>query len=112
MFYSVGNKLYLYNLGTRTATEMNTGLGADEQITKLKFNLYRASDYAELANTSEEFMAQQYRLIVCTCNSDTKKGGKVSFFDVDGVNNTIKLFEQYSGFAKPVDIRYREREIS
>lgn len=111
MFYSVGSKLYLYNLATHVTTEMNTGLGADDQITKLKFNLYRASDYTELANQSEEFMAQQYRLIVCTCNSDLVSGGKVTFYNVDGVNNTVTKGEQYTGFAKPVDIRYREREI-
>ena len=109
LFYSVGSKLYLYNLGTKQAKELATGLGSDE-ITKLKFNLYRAPVYSNLANQSEEFMNQQYRLIVCTCSSDLKAGGKVTFFDVDGVNNNISKGEQYAGFAKIVDIAYRERE--
>lgn len=110
LFYSVGSKLYCYNLGTKTTKEIDTGLGGDE-ITKLKFNLYRATDYSELANQSEEFMNQQYRLIVCTCGSDTQKGGKVTFFDVDGVSSTAKKGEQYTGFGKIVDIIYRERTI-
>ena len=32
-------------------------------------------------------------------------------FDVDGVNSTITPGEQYTGFAKIVDILYRERKI-
>ena len=109
LFYSVGSKLYLYNLGTKQAKELQTGLGGDE-ITKLKFNLYRAPVYSNLANQSEEFMNQQYRLIVCSYNSGDVNGGKVTFFDVDGVNNDVVKGEQYAGFAKIADIAYRERE--
>jgi len=109
LFYSVGSKLYLYNLGTKQTNEIETGLGSDE-ITKLKFNLYRAPDYSNLANQSEEFMNQQYRLVVCSYDSNDVNGGKVTFFDVDGVNNTAVKGEQYTGFAKIVDITYRERE--
>ena len=109
LFYSVGSKLYLYNLGTKQAKELETGLGSDE-ITKLKFNLYRAPDYSNLANQSEEFMNQQYRLTVCSYNSGDVNGGKVTFYDVDGVSNNITKGEQYAGFAKIVDIAYRERE--
>lgn len=109
LFYSVANKLYCYNLGTQRTTEVPTGLGGDETITKLKFNLYSATDYSILTNQTEEFMAQQYRLIVCSCGNDLSAGGKVTFFDVDGVNNTATAAEQYTGFGKIVDIVYRER---
>ncbi len=109
LFYSVGNKIYCYNLGTRQTTEIPTGLAADETITKMKFNLYGATDYSILTNQTEEFMNQQYRLIVCTCNDDLTSGGKVIFFDVDGVTNTAKRAEEYTGFGKIVDIIYRER---
>ena len=111
LFYSVGSKLYCYNLGTHFTTEMNTGLPAGEEITRLKFNLYLIPNYDNLANQTEEFMNQQYRLIVCSCDGDTTNGGKVTFFDVDGVNSTITPGEQYTGFAKVVDILYRERKI-
>ena len=111
LFYSVGSKLYCYNLGTRVTKEMNTGLGNGEEITKLKFNIYLIPNYNKLANQSEEFMNQQYRLIVCTCDGNTTSGGKVTFFDVDGVNSTVTKGEQYTGFGKIVDILYRERSI-
>lgn len=109
LFYSVGSKIYCYNLGTKATYEVPTQFAAGETVTKMKFNLYGATDYSILTNQSEEFMAQQYRLVVCTCNDDLKSGGKVTFFDVDGVNNTATQAEQYTGFAKIVDIIYRER---
>lgn len=112
LFYAVGNKIYCYNLGTQQTNEVPTGFGADETITKIKFNLYSASTYDILTNQTEEFMNQQYRLVVCTCNSDLEKGGKVTFFDVDGVTNSAISAEQYSGFGKIVDIVYRERSES
>ena len=110
LFYSVGCKLYCYNLGTAQTYEVPTQFAADEEITVMKFNLYMQSDYTTLSNQSDEFMEAQYRLIVCTCNSDLSSGGKVTFFDVDGVNNTATQAEQYTGFAKIADIQYRERQ--
>jgi len=109
LFYAVGNKIYCYNLGTKLTNEVATSFGADETITKMKFNLYGAPVYSILTNQTEEFMNQQYRLVVCTCGSDTSKGGKVTFFDVDGTGSTAKSAEQYTGFGKIVDIIYRER---
>ena len=111
LFYSVGSKLYCYNMATQMTSEINTGLKADEEITKLKFNLYLIPDYNNLANQSEEFMNQQYRLIVCSCDGNTTSGGKVTFFDVDGVNSTATPAEHYEGFGKIADIIYRERSI-
>ena len=111
LFYAVGNKIYCYNLGTLQTKEVSTGMGSDETITKMKFNLYNCTDYSILSNQSEEFMNQQYRLVVCTCNNDLTSGGKVIFFDVDGVNNNATRAEEYTGFGKIVDIIYRERTI-
>ena len=110
LFYSVGSKLYCYNLGTAQTKEVPTQFSANEEITVIKFNLYMLSVYSTLSNQSEEFMNAQYRLIVGTCNNDLKSGGKVTFFDVDGVNNTATQAEQYTGFAKIADIQYRERQ--
>jgi len=111
LFYSVGNKLYSYNLATQTGKELNTGLAPNEEITRLKFNLYLIPNYDNLADQSEAFMNQQYRLIVCTNDGDTSNGGKVTFFDVDGTSGTVSKGEQYTGFGKIVDILYRERKI-
>ncbi|MCQ2111958.1 MAG: PKD-like family lipoprotein [Bacteroidaceae bacterium] len=109
LFYSVGSKLYLYNYASKQAKEINAGLNGEE-ITFMKFNLYRASSYDALANQSEEFMNQQYRLIVASYDG-TKNGGKVTFYDVDGTSNNLTKGEQYTGFAKVVDIIYRERQL-
>lgn len=109
LFYSVGTKLYVYNVGTKQSKELSIGLGSQEEITKLKFNLYRSCLYSNLTNQSDDFMNQQYRLIICSYDGTTN-GGKVTFFDVDGTNESITKGEQYDGFAKIVDITYRERE--
>ena len=110
LFYSVGSELYCYNIGTGMTNQISTGLGAGEEITKLKFNLYLIPNYENLANQTEEFMNAQYRLIVGSYDGTTN-GGKVTFFDVDGVNSTATPGEQYTGFAKIVDVVYRERSI-
>ncbi|MDD5896234.1 MAG: PKD-like family lipoprotein [Prevotellaceae bacterium] len=110
MFYSAGGNLYCYNLGTRQTNKLPTGLASGEVITKIKFNLYRTPVYTSLSDQSEEFMNQQYRLVVCSFDaSKGDNGGKVTFFDVDGVSSTASAAEHYDGFAKVQDIIYRER---
>ncbi len=110
LFYGVGNKIYCYNLGTKQTTQVPSQFAGDDEITLMYFNLYNCSDYSILSNQSDEFFEAQYRLIVGTSsNSDAVSGGKVTFFDVDGVNNTAKQAEQYTGFGKIVDMIYRER---
>ena len=65
LFYAVGNKVYLHNLGTNTTYPMNDiVLGDNEVVTMLKFNLYRQCSLDDLNNQSDEFMARQYELMV------------------------------------------------
>ncbi len=112
MFYAVGNKVYLYNLGTKTSKELtNIGLGTSEQVTCLKFNLYRNPVYTALTNQSEDFMNRQYQLIVASYDTAAAgvNNGKVTFWKVDGVNDAVSKAVGYSGFARIVDIVYRER---
>lgn len=111
MFYATDSKLYVYNLGTKIAKELNTGLGASETITQIKFNLYRNPEYGYLNNQSEEFLNKQYDLIVASYNESAtdNNGGKITFFDVNGTNDDISKLEEYTGFARIVDVVYRER---
>ena len=112
MFYAVGNKVYLHNLGTNTTYPMNTiALGENETVTMLKFNLYRQCSLKDLNNQSEEFMARQYELMVGSYNAATpdNNGGRLGFYPVDGVNNSVTKRIEYSGFAKIRDVVYRER---
>ena len=112
LFYAAGSKLYCYNLGTKQTNEIATGFASGEEITNLKFNLYRSPDYTILADQSEEFLDLQYQLIVGSFDASAgDNGGKVTFFTVDGVNNTATKGLQYTGFAKIRDIIYRERCI-
>lgn len=112
MFYAVNNKLYLYNVGTKQAKQMTAvNLGASEEITQIKFNLYRNGVYSALSNQSEEFMNKQYQLIVSSYDhaGEGVNNGKVAFYQVDGIANNITPIEEYTGFAKVVDVVYRER---
>lgn len=111
MFYAVDGKVYLYNMGTKTAKQLDLGLGSGEKVTLLKFNLFRNTDYNALVDHSEDFLAKQYKLIVATYD-DTAEGvnnGKVRFYNVDGVNNSVSKDTEYTGFAKVVNVIYREQ---
>ena len=112
MFYAVGNKVYLHNLGTNTTYPMNSiALGEHEVVTMLKFNLYRQCSLKDLNNQSDEFMARQYELMVGSYNTDApdNNGGKLGFYPVDGVNNSVTKRAEYDGFARIKDVVYRER---
>ena len=112
MFYAVGNKVYLDNLGTNTTYPMSSiALGEHEVVTMLKFNLYRQCSLKDLNNQSDEFMARQYELMVGSYNTDASdnNGGKLGFYPVDGVNNSVTKRAEYHGFARIKDVVYRER---
>lgn len=112
MFYAAGNKVYLHNLGTNKTYLMNTiALGDREEVTLLKFNLYQQCSLADLNDQSEAFMARQYELMVGSYDTGTDgvNGGKLGFYPVDGVNNTVTKRIEYNGFAKIKDVVYRER---
>lgn len=106
MFYSYGNKVYSYNLGTNSLNEVLT-LDPGETVTKLKFNLYQNMALSALNDQSDEFMAKQFQLIVGSTTSDDN-GGIVRFYSID-TTGKMKMIEEYKGFGKVVDVTYRER---
>ena len=112
MFYAVGNKVYLHNLGTNVTYPMgNIVLNDNEVVTMLKFNLYRQCSLNDLNNQSDEFMARQYELMVGSYNhsAPNNNGGRLGFYPVDGVNNSVTKRVEYEGFARIKDVVYRER---
>ena len=111
MFYAAENKVYLCNLGTNQTTELtNVVLNAGEEVTLLKFNLYQQLDLTLLNNQSDEFMARQYELIVGTYDSSLgNDGGRLAFYKVNSSASTVEKRVEYDGFAKIVDVVYRER---
>lgn len=54
---------------------------------------------------------RQYELMVGSYNAATpdNNGGRLGFYPVDGVNNSVTKRIEYSGFAKIRDVVYRER---
>ena len=112
MFYAVGNKVYMHNLGTNTTLLMDEiKLGASEKVTLLKFNLYQQTSLDFLNDKSDEFLARQYELMVGSYDESAKdnNGGKLGFYPVNGVNNTISKRAEFDGFARIKDVVYRER---
>lgn len=112
MFYMAENKVYLHNLGTNRSYLMdNVELDDSEQITMLKFNLYKQCSLSDLNNQSDEFMARQYELMIGSYDTSVEgnNGGCLSFYTVDGADNSIRKRVDYSGFARIVDVVYRER---
>lgn len=111
MFYAVKNKVYLYDFGTGTNYPLE-GIKTEgaEEITMLKFNLYQNPDISLLSDISDEFMARQYDLIVGSYDKTAGiNGGKLGFYRIDHTAHTVVKREEYSGFAKIVDVLYRER---
>lgn len=111
MFYGVGNKVYLHNLGMNRTYEMtNIALDANEEVTMLKFNLYQYGDLTLLNNQTDEFMARQFELMVGSYDPSTgdNNGGRLGFYMVNP-DNSVEKRTEYSGFAKIVDVVYRER---
>ncbi|MDR0765792.1 MAG: hypothetical protein LBF09_02485 [Odoribacteraceae bacterium] len=106
MFYAVDNKVYLHNLGTNTTT-VQPAVDLPGEITLLKFNLYENVDLASMSDQSPEFMARQFELIVASHDATT--GGHVGFYPVNGATATLSKRVAYTGFARVVDVVYRER---
>lgn len=111
MFYATPKKVYLYNLGTETAYDITkTVMNDSEEVTRLKFNLFRNSSLSNLNKDNEEFLNQQFQLIVCTYDENLGvDGGRVGFYELNPTSNTVSKVVDYNGFAKVKDIVYRER---
>ena len=111
MFYATSSKVYLYNIATSTAYDITSSvLNAGEEVTLLKFNLYRLSALGQLNTQTEAFMNQQFQLIVGSFNASAgTNGGRVGFYELNAPTNTVSKLLDYNGFAKVRDVLYRER---
>lgn len=108
MFYNNDDKVYAYQLMTHTANAALTLQG--EEVTMVKFNLFYHVPGAQF-NKSDEFMAQQYMLIVGSYKKDNTdgNGGVLRFYKFDQATGSLTLVESYEGFGKIKDVMYRER---
>lgn len=99
MYYAVEGTIYRVDLAEKPLTATRQMAFAGETVTRMKFNLYKKTS-----------TTKDYDLIVATQNNTTGKGfvriydGMTTEGDFSSVTPTV-----YSGFAKVVDVTYRER---
>ena len=83
---------------------------AGEEITFLKFNPLQYGYYGSYTQ-EEGWQNMEYRLIVGS-DKGGENGGVVRFFNIgERIGDAVSLYKTYTGFAKPVDIVYRERML-
>lgn len=116
IYYAHGNKVYAYNLGSKTCKPVLTLEG--EEITCLKFNHYDYpwgidwlfSKYDDA--TRSVYRDRENQLIVASykTSATNNNGGVLRFYDVSesGMGLTLKPGWEYTGYAKIKDIRYKE----
>lgn len=101
MYYAVRDKVYRVDLSAEhPVSELQISLSGEE-ITCMKFNLYQTPAY--------QTKKKQYDLIVAS--QDTKGEGKLRIYEGYNSDGDFKNVtpEVYDGFAKIVDVSYRER---
>lgn len=112
LFYVVDNQIWQFDMVNKTSRQITpldkNGLPMDlsgEEITFIKFNPLLCGAY----NRPEGYGQIEYRLIVGS-DKGGDNGGIVRMFNIqDRMTDQVTLYEEYTGFAKPVDIVFRER---
>lgn len=112
LFYVVDNQIWQFDMVNKTSRKITLldkeGRPLDfsgEEITFIKFNPLQCGAY----NRPEGYGEIEYRLIVGS-DKGGENGGVIRMFDIgDRMTDEVTLYEEYTGFAKPVDIVFRER---
>lgn len=99
IFYSVGSKVYEYDMSLKT-TKLMLDKGANP-ITLLKFNVFKNSTKYPDVN----------KLIVCSYDPALPEGsnGKMEQYTVPTINGDLILYKSYTGFGRVKSLNYRER---
>lgn len=99
IFYSVGSKVYEYDMSLKT-TKLMLNKGSSP-ITLLKFNVFKNSTKYPDVN----------KLIVCSYDPALPEGtnGKMEQYTVPTINGDLILYKSYSGFGRVQSLNYRER---
>lgn len=105
MFYSYQNQLYSYNLGTKALKKLTL---PDEEITMVKIELFNS---LAMDNIPEEILPQQHYILVGSykTNATDNNGGILRMYKLDNSTGELQEVRKYDGFAKIVDVTYRER---
>jgi hypothetical protein len=99
IMYTIGSKVYSYDIFTGVTVEMLDK--GNLEITKLEYGKFIMGQEPELAK----------QLIVCTYDPAGTEGenGKMELYNVPGIQGSLELDESYSGFGKIVSVAYRGR---
>lgn len=102
LFYSVGGKLYEYDLSLRTSKLMLDKGAAS--ITYLAFqNFYNRTSNVNYGNWAKRLTVGSYT------TGNSAGGGTLEQFTVPTVNGDLVLTNSWSGFGKIASVSYRER---
>lgn len=117
LFYVVDDIIYQFDMVSKETRKLepvdengNLVSFAGEEITFLKFNPLQYGYYGSYTQ-EEGWQNMEYRLIVGS-DKGGENGGVVRFFNIgERIGDAVSLYKTYTGFAKPVDIVYRERML-
>jgi hypothetical protein len=101
LFYSVGGKVYEYDLSLRTSKLMLDK--GSEEITYLAFQNF-------FARTSKPTYTAWANLLTVGSYNAAAANGTLEQYNVPPVNGQITLANQWTGFGKITSISYRERK--
>ncbi len=103
LFYSVGGKLYEYDLSLQTSIEMLDKGG--EEITYLSFqNFLGRSSNTNYGNWAKLLTVGSY-----DSSGTSGSNGTLGLYSVPPVNGQIVQTNQWTGFGKIISVSYRER---
>ncbi|MCZ4243181.1 PKD-like family lipoprotein [Pedobacter punctiformis] len=99
LFYTVGGKVYEYDMFLKTSKLMLDK--GNQKISLLKFNVFKAEIKYPDGN----------KLIVCSYDTTLPEGenGKMEIFTVPTINADLVPLSTFSGFGKVQSLAYRER---
>ena len=107
MFYGYGNKVYTHQLGGTDLTN-SIELPAGEEVTMVKIDLWK---WLSPSVIDEDKVPEQHYVLVGSYNSGAAddNGGILRRYRLNNSTNNLELVDEWSGFAKIVDVCYRER---
>jgi hypothetical protein len=105
LFYSVGSKVYEYDMGLKKSFLMQDY--GNKKITILKFNRFHTNNYTTPAAGYQKL---NNKLIVATYDpAQPNTSGTVDLWTVPVLNAALQSFRSIPGFGKIQSLTYRER---
>ena len=113
LFYVVDNQIYQFDMVTKESRKLtpkdkdgNDINFSGEEITFIKFNLLQYGN----RNDPNGYGQSEYCLIVGSTKGG-ETGGMIRMLNIkERMNDEVTLYKEYPGFAKPIDIVFRERK--